>query len=288
MSPELLIVGHLAANEDHTASGTKVSNGGSAYYCAVGASLVDPALVGVVAPVGLDFDPAQLDRLGLDRRGVLVLAGATPRFVIHQHQDGSRRFTADRGGGPRPEALAAAGGPPHRTSRPPGDRPVPPAARLARHRTPSPGPAVGVGRPVRALRMTLPQQSRQVRDAADLVFLNEEEHRLLGLPADSEAVLKLGACGARYLTRGAVHRVASAPVDVVDTTGAGDLLAGVFLASRLKGVGPVEALARAVRAATASVTAFGVDGPHPPLARDVARPDPASPDQELQQLCVAR
>jgi len=136
--------------------------------------------------------------------------------------------------------------------------------------------------------MTLPQQSRQVRDAADLVFLNEEEHRLLGLPADSEAVLKLGACGARYLTRGAVHHVATAPVDVVDTTGAGDLLAGVFLASRLKRVGPVEALARAVRAATASVTAFGVDGPHPPLTRDVARPDPASPDQELQQLCVAR
>ncbi len=288
MSPELLIVGHLASNEDRTVSGTKVSHGGSAYYCAVGAGMVDPALVGVVAPVGLDFDPSPLDRLGVDRRGVLVLAGATPRFVIHQHPDGSRRFSADWGVArdPKPWPLPAD----YLNARHVHLATAPPGQQLAwldiARRLPS-RPTVSVDL-FEHFAMTFPQQSRQVRDAADLVFLNEEEHNLLGLPAGALAVIKLGASGARYVTPDAVTNLATATVDVVDTTGAGDLLAGVFLASHLKQVGPIEALARAVRAATASVTWFGVDGPHLHAARDRVRPDPVPLNREAPTLCAAK
>jgi ribokinase len=49
--------------------------------------------------------------------------------------------------------------------------------------------------------------------------------------------------------------------EVVDTTGAGDMLAGAFLALELARVPPLAALDAAVRIATASVEAFGVDNP---------------------------
>ena len=49
---------------------------------------------------------------------------------------------------------------------------------------------------------------------------------------------------------------------VVDDTGAGEILAGVYLALRARGLAEDQALGYAVRAASSSVTEFGVDGPH--------------------------
>jgi len=51
-----------------------------------------------------------------------------------------------------------------------------------------------------------------------------------------------------------------ASVPVVDTTGAGDVLAGAFLALRSVGVDVRAALRHAVAIASASVVDFGVDG----------------------------
>ena len=47
----------------------------------------------------------------------------------------------------------------------------------------------------------------------------------------------------------------------MDGTGAGEILAGVYLALRARGLAEGRALDYAVRAATSSVTEFGVDGP---------------------------
>jgi sugar/nucleoside kinase (ribokinase family) len=49
---------------------------------------------------------------------------------------------------------------------------------------------------------------------------------------------------------------------VVDTTGAGEVLAGAFLSMRAMGVPDPVALRHAVAVASAKVTEFGVDGPH--------------------------
>ena len=105
--------------------------------------------------------------------------------------------------------------------------------------------------------------------AADIVFVSlEEAGPVLGVerPGDvvsalrggpREVVVTTGPAGALVGAEGAVSTVAAPRVDVVDAAGAGDALAGVYLASRLQGMAPVRALERAVRAASLSCRAFG-------------------------------
>ena len=89
---DIVFVGHLAWNRDRTPHGDHTAVGGSALYCALGTCVGDPHRVGVVAPIGRDFDVAPLRRLGVDCTGVRVFDGRTPRFVITQRPDGGRDF----------------------------------------------------------------------------------------------------------------------------------------------------------------------------------------------------
>ena len=66
-------------------------------------------------------------------------------------------------------------------------------------------------------------------------------------------VVKLGSGGARW---GDVH-IAAEPVEVVDTTGAGDAFAAGFLTARLAGAGPRDALAEGCRVAARAVAQVG-------------------------------
>jgi sugar/nucleoside kinase (ribokinase family) len=66
-------------------------------------------------------------------------------------------------------------------------------------------------------------------------------------------VVKLGAGGARW---GDVH-VPAVPVEVVDTTGAGDAFAAGFLSAWLTGAGPREALQAGCRVAARAVAQVG-------------------------------
>jgi sugar/nucleoside kinase (ribokinase family) len=61
---------------------------------------------------------------------------------------------------------------------------------------------------------------------------------------------------------------ATPAVQVVDDTGAGEILAGAYLALRAHPLAGDRALGYAVRAASSSVTEFGVDGPH--LTRELS------------------
>ena len=81
-------------------------------------------------------------------------------------------------------------------------------------------------------------------------------HRLLGRhPGLSGVVLRLGANGCLVALRGAAAaHVAAVPVQrVVDTTGAGDVHVGAFLAALAHGHDPVDAAARANAAAAEQV-----------------------------------
>jgi ribokinase len=75
----------------------------------------------------------------------------------------------------------------------------------------------------------------------------------------------LGSAGARLHERGGdVFEVPSGPVARVrDTTGAGDALAGWYVAERLRGLGAVEALTSGVRAAGFSVSTIGTVASYP-------------------------
>jgi sugar/nucleoside kinase (ribokinase family) len=87
----------------------------------------------------------------------------------------------------------------------------------------------------------------------DLLLPNAAEAALLSDHPAAALVTKLGPDGARW---GDV-RVQAEPVEVVDTTGAGDAFAAGFLTARLGGAGPREALEAGCRVAARAVAQVG-------------------------------
>lgn len=115
---------------------------------------------------------------------------------------------------------------------------------------------------------------------ADLLFCNDDEaralagmapvadpvaaahHLLMRMPSGPDdrfpaVVRKCGADGATVHTRSGRHHVAAPPVEVVDTIGAGDTLAGTALAALTRGDDWPGALALAVVAGTLSTAGAG-------------------------------
>jgi len=272
--PDLVLIGHVGWATNSTASGTRSSLGGSGYAAAFAAAMVagDRALVGLVAQVGQDLDLQGLRHLGLSLDGLAVLPGASARFYITDHPGGTRSFRSELGvaASPRFDAfpdlyLQAAHA--HLGTMPPEQQ----LAWLGFLRDNGFQAPISVDA-FEYFVTTEPSASREVCDLADLIFINEAEYQ--GLYHDNDipkppVVLKHGPRGADFISDG-VSRFASAipAVDMVDGTGAGEILAGVYLALRTCGLPQKEALSQAVRAATRSVTEFGVDGRH--LARELA------------------
>lgn len=261
---DLVIIGHLAYNEDRTPTGTRVSRGGAAYYCAVGASVGAPNHTGIVAAAGPDFSLAPLKERGIDVNGVTVSdVDATARFVITQRADGTRTFEAQWGLANRLELAHFPAA--YLTTRHVHLATAPPAQQLAwmrRFHNQPLRPRLSVDTFEHFVR-AFPQQSRMATAMADMVFVNEEEAGLLGLSEDDLrgkiVVLKRGSRGASCIVDGVSVDVPAPRVDAVDTTGAGDILAGAFLALLGRGVALDGALAEAVAIASASVAEFGVD-----------------------------
>jgi ribokinase len=82
-------------------------------------------------------------------------------------------------------------------------------------------------------------------------------------------LLTRGSRGAQLATGDSVFEVSAPPVEVVDTTGAGDTLAGIFAASLTRGDREDEALRAAVYGAALATTERGARG-HLPTAQEVA------------------
>ncbi len=103
-------------------------------------------------------------------------------------------------------------------------------------------------------------------DGVDLLLPNADEARVLTGEADPEraalalgreVVVTLGRDGALWTDGSRVVRAAAQPVDVVDTTGAGDAFAAGLLAARADGAEPEEALAAGCALAARAVTQIG-------------------------------
>jgi len=104
---------------------------------------------------------------------------------------------------------------------------------------------------------------------ADVVFISAEEAELLletsaidevrgALGLDpSELVITLGANGAAIAAGSEGPTIRARAVRAVDAAGAGDALAGAYLAARIRGLDPEPALRRGVAAAALSCRAFG-------------------------------
>jgi ribokinase len=131
--------------------------------------------------------------------------------------------------------------------------------------------------------------ARRWLEGAETVFLNRHAAHLLGgEPVRTlhalgvrEVVLTLGPDGARsHVPNGRVvdAKPSSGVRGVVDTTGAGDALAGWYAARRLAGDSRDRALAEAVCAATLSCSAVGAQAAYPTRSDVLQQLDPPSSD----------
>jgi ribokinase len=101
----------------------------------------------------------------------------------------------------------------------------------------------------------------------DVLVVNETEWEALGRPRDGDVVVTLGAHGCRVLSGGRSTDVPAVPVEVVDTTGAGDCFAAALAYGIASGWDLVTSATFAVRAAALSVTAAGARAGLPTLAQ---------------------
>jgi sugar/nucleoside kinase (ribokinase family) len=108
-----------------------------------------------------------------------------------------------------------------------------------------------------------------------MVFANDDEARVLTGATDGdaarvlatqfgEAVVKSGPSGAAWSDGRDAFSAAAAPVDAVDTTGAGDAFAAGFLHARLCGGTPADWLQRGAEVAAHAVQAVGARPPSRP------------------------
>lgn len=260
---DLVLIGHVGFATDRTANGTITYTGGSGFAAAfAAAALLDG--VGLVAQVGEDFDLGILRALPIDMAGVAVLPGASATFCIDQARDGSLSFSSDLGVAAEPDFglfpesylyaryVHLATAPPHQQ-----------LAWLKFLRASGCRAQVSVDM-FEPFVATEPGACREACDRADLIFLNEAEYQGLyrGRSHPSvPAILKHGPGGAEFLADGFRHRIPAPAAHEVDPIGAGEILAGSFLALCARGVAKDRALIYAVAAASRSVTELGVAGP---------------------------
>lgn len=261
---QIIIIGDLAFDVKKQKKLEITSIGGGAYNCLVAAAKFSNK-VGVVAPVGEDFPLERLTRYGVDLQGVKVIPGEdTARFTLEITKQNERIVTASVG------LLAQA----YTHLFPPQYREAVtihlstshPQKYLSWLEYLRPRVSKNTRISVDAFEMyaqQFPHLTLQACAQADMVFLNESELNLLGEDAvmalPVPLVLKRGAAGVVYLENGSVIEVPAPAVEVKDTTGAGDVLAGAFLALLSQGI-PVEtALSQAVQLASLSVSEPGVE-----------------------------
>jgi sugar/nucleoside kinase (ribokinase family) len=262
-SIRMVVIGHVGISVVRSQTARQESPGGSGYAVAASAAALIGSRVGLVAQVGLDFDLAPLRRLAVNLEGVTRLPGATARLCIDQLDDGGRTFTADLGvaADVRLDSFPASylsASYIHLGTAPPTQQLE--WLRFLRDR----------GSPARISADMFehyvaadPGTCREVCDHADLVFLNEQEQDgLYGSAEDKPLrILKAAAKGATLLADGRAHHVPAQRAHVVDPTGGGEILAGVFLALRADGRPANDALEYAVLAASSCVEDYGVTGP---------------------------
>lgn len=259
----LVIIGHVGVATDLTVRGSVTGPGGSGFAAAFAAAALLGG-TGLVAQVGEDFDLGVLSALGIGMDGISVLPGASARFRIEQSRDGSLSFTSDLGvaAEPRFDRFPAV----YLQARFVHLGSAPPRQQLAwldflRARGCQAQVSVDMFEPFVAAE---PDACREAGAHADLIFLNDAEYQGLydgRTHPPVPVVRKHGPGGAEYLAEEVKFRIPAPPAREVDPIGAGEILAGAFLALRARGLAADQALTYAVAAAARSVTEFGVAGP---------------------------
>ena len=268
--PELLVAGSVALDtRDGPFGKVRETLGGSAVYFALAASLIVP--VKVVAPVGVDGAKKVAQAFSgrhIDVEGLEILKAPTYRWRAHQEHGrnvdlGSKDSIYDRWTPAAPEGFDG-------------------WAFVGSMRPDRQAQLMGLLSHVRLLAadamlsyvQARPPEARDVLRRAGWFFCNQEEFAALGGKDPDEfrrqwwlqgLVIKGGTAGlAAYTEYGVVKVPALTDRPIVDTTGAGDALAGGMLARWLSTGGQPsglqDALVWGVACASITIEGIGVKG----------------------------
>lgn len=99
---------------------------------------------------------------------------------------------------------------------------------------------------------------KKVFDKVDIAFIDKEFTNLIDCNAPIK-IIKMGKSGCKYIDNEEEFLVIANETEVMDKTGAGDVVAGVFLAVMAKTNDKKKSLQEAVKIATKSIKDYGVD-----------------------------
>ncbi len=234
--------------------------GGAAYYSILPASLFSKN-IGIVSRVGHDFPIEKLDGLGIDLTGLKVIGSAKTTKFIHTYlsEDGQdRTFRAERG----KECTIQPSDIPERylDSRYIHIATSPPDVQmqLIKYLRGKSKAAISIDTHEAFLSSDFGGVLKAF-NMADITFIDQKEKELIAGCTSKTRIIKKGKYGATFVEGDESYDVPATPRKVVDKTGAGDVLAAVFLVLRAKGESVPNSLKKAVEVASKSVEAYGVE-----------------------------
>lgn len=260
--PNLIIIGDVSydTNKFYYEDGTseiKTNYGGSSIYASVPASIF--FRVGLVSNAGEDIDLNKLNRFNIDLKGLHQRKNErTTRFYnILRTKDRQARET-------RAE---------YNTNLATKFEDIPPEYLFAKYFYIATMPPVIQLDIIRKLKENNPnviigadtieqyvdlEETKKVFDSVDIAFIDKEFENLLNCNAETK-IIKLGKTGCILRECGKNKRIYANVIDnVIDKTGAGDCLNGVFMNLLANSYSKENALRKAVEIATISIKDFGI------------------------------
>ena len=258
---DLVTIGHVGYDILETASGKKQIVGGAGYFVTKAASLFSKN-VGLVSRVGTDFNLAYLLKLGVDISGVKIIDDGKS-FRWYSKYDKEFNVVESRGELNVGNDITAEDVPSafldskfiHLASMPPKMQ----SNLFSKFRESNAKISIDT---VEAFLQKWPEETNRVLSQADIIFVNEREFDMLypKTRKNKQIVKKMGSKGAEAFFNGKTFNASAPKVNTaIDTTGAGDIVAGAFLALLAKGNPIQKSLKEAVQIASKSVTKFGIE-----------------------------
>ena len=273
--PELVIVGHLGLDATVDSEGRVATKfGGAGYFSGAGAALVDSCHTAIVSRVGAkDKGPdivKQLKDFGIDTTGIQIVEGGKTAYFKQKEDTRARRSKFKQEIGVSQD-ISTRGMPPGFERARWFHLPTAPPQQLRQWiqelQEQGVHPAHISVDTFETYAKKYPELSKEVMHTVGLVFLNGTEFGVLKAHFGEDFfrrfpyVLKLDSQGAMYIdyTHNVEISMPAIPVHRVESTGAGEVLAGAFNAARVTGMSVTEALRLGVWAGSFSVTKSGVE-----------------------------
>ncbi len=264
--PSLLIIGYTNIDINITPTKTTTLPGGAGYFAALAASLITQP-IGFVTRIGTDFDPSLLLSRILPDGIHIIPDKPTARSIQRYHSDTDltqRDISLKWGVAPDlcPEDIPREWTDSIQYIHIGTMHPDQQARFLSWIRSHMPKTTISID--TDHYLFSFPGYLEKIQEnfrSADIIFLNRNEYAELRNITDTHpfSIVKQDKDGANILHYGKeTYRVQAETVEPVDVTGAGDVLAGVFLASLSKGIPEADALKIAVSFATQSITQEGI------------------------------